>query len=169
MPKSRSASRRQERQQKLAEARKIESESLGAGVSSPSGAADAAAARGRSGAIVVFPDDHFQPGRAELDPRAEVGIERIATLLREDPQRIVRLEGHVDDVGNHSRSIELSGRRAEAVRAALVARGIEARRIVVRALGDSYPVASNETPLGRERNRRVEAILSTTAARSGAP
>ena len=158
-----------ERQQKLAEARRIESESLGAGVSSPSGAADAAAVRAGGGPVVIFADDQFQPGRAELDPRADAGIERIASLLREDPQRIVRLEGHVDDIGNHSRSIELSGRRAEAVRAALVARGIEARRIVVRALGDSYPVASNETPLGRERNRRVEAILSTTSARSGAP
>lgn len=158
-----------ERQQKLAEAQRIESQALGAGASSPSGAPGAAAA-GAAGRdiVVVFADDQFQQGRGDLDARADAGLDRIATLLREDPQRIVRLEGHTDDTGNRSRSIEQSGRRAEAVRAALVARGVEARRIVVRALGDSYPVASNETSLGRERNRRVEAVIST-AARSGAP
>jgi outer membrane protein OmpA-like peptidoglycan-associated protein len=157
----------QEQQQKLAEARRIESEPAGTDVSASSGAADSPVRRG-TGAVFVFSNDQFQQDGAALDARAEAGIERIAALLREDPQRIVRLESHADDIGNRNRSIELSGRRAEAVRAALVARGIEPRRIVVRALGDSYPVASNETALGRERNRRVEAVLGT-AARSGGP
>jgi outer membrane protein OmpA-like peptidoglycan-associated protein len=157
-----------ERQQKLAEARRIEGEPLVPMSSTGSGAPETAAARvAASDVVVVFADDQFQPGGAGLDPRASSGIDRIANLLRDDPQRVVRLESHVDDMGSRSRSIEQSGRRAEAVRAALVARGVEARRIVVRALGDSYPVASNETSLGRERNRRVEAVISTTP-RSGA-
>jgi outer membrane protein OmpA-like peptidoglycan-associated protein len=157
-----------ERQQKLAEERRIESESLYHGAPAASGASGEVARAAEGEVVVVFPDDQFQEGRIELGPAAAPGIDRIADLLRRDPQLAVRLESHVDDTGSRSRSIELSGRRAEAVRAALVARGIEARRIVVRALGDSYPVASNETELGRERNRRVEAIVSS-AARSGAP
>ena len=76
---------------------------------------------------------------------------------------MVRLEGHSDDTGSRGRSIEASGRPAEAVRAALVSRGIEVQRIIVRALGDSYPVASNETSLGRE----LEAVVAS-AGRSGA-
>jgi outer membrane protein OmpA-like peptidoglycan-associated protein len=157
-----------ERQQKLVEERRIESESLYQDAPAASGASGEGARAAGGDVVVVFADDQFQEGRVELGPAAAPGLDRIADLLRRDPQRAVRLESHVDDTGSRSRSIELSGRRAEAVRAALVARGVEARRIVVRALGDSYPVASNETELGRERNRRVEAIVSA-AARSGAP
>jgi outer membrane protein OmpA-like peptidoglycan-associated protein len=118
--------------------------------------------------IVVLSDNQFQEGVAEVDPRAGPNLDRIAELLREDPRRVVRLESHSDDRGSRGRSIDFSGRRAEAIRAALVERGIDIRRIRVRVLGDSYPVASNETPLGRERNRRVEAVVTSPEPLSGA-
>jgi outer membrane protein OmpA-like peptidoglycan-associated protein len=152
-----------EQQQKQAEQQRIESESL----HTAPGAASGEMARASGGDVVVtFADNQFQQNGAELGPGAGAGLDRIAGLLRQDPQLVVRLESHVDDTGSRSRSIEVSGRRAEAVRAALVSRGVEPRRIVVRALGDSYPVASNETELGRERNRRVEAVVAP-ASRSG--
>jgi outer membrane protein OmpA-like peptidoglycan-associated protein len=158
---------RAEVERRLAESRRTESESL-AGAAAASGAPEVASARAAAGdVIVIFADEQFQEGLMELGPRAGPNIARIADLLRQDPQRVVRLEGHSDDTGSRGRSIEFSGRRAEAVREALVARGIEVRRIIVRALGDSYPVASNETTLGRERNRRVEAVVASPA-RSGA-
>lgn len=124
----------------------------GSFVAAPTGAA--------RGAVILLENDQFLADRVDLDPRADATIERVARLLQEDPRRSARIDGHSDDQGSRGRSLELSGRRAESVRAALVGRGIDARRITVRALGDSYPVASNETVLGRERNRRVEIIIS---------
>jgi len=122
-----------------------------------SGAADASSVTG--GAALVLGDDSFVADGFTLKPDAEAGIERVAHLLQEDPSRVARIDGHSDDMGSRSRSLEFSGRRAEAVRGALVAHGIDAHRVAVWALGDSFPVASNETELGRHRNRRVDVYV----------
>ena len=119
-----------------------------------SGSAEASAPAGS--AALVLSDDHFTGDGFTLKPEAESGIDRIAHLLQEDPSRVARIDGDSEDMDSRSRSIEFSGRRAEAVRGELVRRGIDPHRIAVRALGDSYPVASSDTPLGRQRNRRVD-------------
>jgi outer membrane protein OmpA-like peptidoglycan-associated protein len=156
------------RQQEVAGLRRTEDEAVAARMAVPSGALDRSWARASGGDVtVILGDDQFEEGRAEVNSRADPNIDRIAALLRADQRLVVRLESHSDDTGSRSRSIEFSGRRAEAVRQALVARGIEIRRITVLALGESYPVASNETSLGRERNRRVEAVVGAPT-RSGA-
>lgn len=69
---------------------------------------------------------------------------------------VLRVEGHTDGVGTDSRNTALSLRRAEAVRVALIARGVAADRLVAEGFGDSRPIANNGTADGRARNRRIE-------------
>ena len=69
----------------------------------------------------------------------------------------LKIEGHTDSVGSNQYNIELSRRRAEAVKAKLIEFGLAEDRIVgIEAKGEEYPVATNETPEGRLQNRRVE-------------
>jgi OOP family OmpA-OmpF porin len=129
-----------------------------------SGAADPSGAS-RGAAVVTLGDQAFLADGFSLDPRSETEIARIVDLLKQDPSRIARIDGHSDDMGDRGRSLAFAGRRAEVVRGELARRGIDPRRITVRAVGDSFPVASNETPLGRERNRRVEVFVLANDSR----
>lgn len=69
---------------------------------------------------------------------------------------VLRVEGHTDNVGGSDMNRELSLQRAEAVRAALIRRGLPASRLVAEGFGDTAPTASNATEDGRSRNRRIE-------------
>lgn len=69
---------------------------------------------------------------------------------------VLRVEGHTDGVGTDIRNTPLSLRRAEAVRAALITRGVAADRLIAEGFGDSRPIANNGTADGRARNRRIE-------------
>jgi PiT family inorganic phosphate transporter len=96
----------------------------------------------------------FRPGSADLDSRAERDVGRLAALLRLQRNPQVELLGFSDDQGASDTNLRLSRDRASAVAARLAAYGITAS--VVEGLGEDMPVASNATPAGRERNRRVE-------------
>jgi len=68
----------------------------------------------------------------------------------------VEVAGHTDSVGTDEHNMDLSQRRAEAVRAYLIGKGISAERLVAKGYGESQPVADNDTEAGRFKNRRVE-------------
>jgi outer membrane protein OmpA-like peptidoglycan-associated protein len=71
----------------------------------------------------------------------------------------VRIEGHTDSTGDPARNLDLSKRRAEAVKKALVSQfGIAADRLTSEGFGDTKPIAPNDTPKGRAENRRVEFV-----------
>jgi outer membrane protein OmpA-like peptidoglycan-associated protein len=133
-----------------------------------SGAAEASAATGAAPALTLR-DDQFAGDGTTLKPEAAAEIDQVARLLQDSPTRMARIDSHSEDMNSRSRSIEFTGRRAEAVRAELVRRGIDPRRVAVRALGDSYPVASNETALGRQRNRRVDVYVVTGGGAAAQP
>jgi len=69
---------------------------------------------------------------------------------------VLRIEGHTDNVGKAASNNALSRKRAEAVRSALIARGVPAERLVAEGFGSTRPVASNDNDNGRARNRRIE-------------
>jgi OOP family OmpA-OmpF porin len=85
-------------------------------------------------------------------------VEEITTLLLDDPALAVSVDGHTDASGSPARNRELSRQRAEAVRDALIARGIDARRLAVQGFGADRPLAGNDDEAGRARNRRVELV-----------
>jgi outer membrane protein OmpA-like peptidoglycan-associated protein len=117
------------------------------------------------GMVVTLGDVLFDTGRATLKPGAERALERLAQFLRTNPGTRIIVEGHTDSVGSEAYNEELSQRRAQAVTEALRARGVPADQYQAKGLGKAYPVASNETPAGRQQNRRVEIVFSDASGR----
>ena len=112
------------------------------------------------GMVLTLGDVLFDTGRAELKSGAFSTMDRLATFLRENPERTVAIEGHTDSVGGDAYNLALSDKRADSVRTALVSRGIAGTRVTSKGMGESTPVANNATAEGRQRNRRVEIIIA---------
>jgi OmpA family len=74
------------------------------------------------------------------------------------PELRLRIDGHTDDVGQPAANQALSEKRAAAVKAWLVARGVDAKRLEAKGFGQTKPAAANDTPEGRQNNRRVELV-----------
>ena len=74
------------------------------------------------------------------------------------------IEGHSDNTGNEDFNLKLSQQRADAVRALLLARGIAPERITTRGYGPKFPIVDNDTPAGRQQNRRVEVLVLSEGA-----
>ncbi|MES2354995.1 MAG: OmpA family protein [Pseudomonadota bacterium] len=113
------------------------------------------------GVILTLPDVLFDVGEATLKPGAYQAIDRLATVMKDDPAVAVRVEGFTDSTGSDRLNRELSQRRAESIRTALVDRGIQENRIDARGFGESLPVATNATAIGRQANRRVDIVVMT--------
>lgn len=112
------------------------------------------------GLVITLGDVLFDTAKADLKPGALVTIGKIANFMKTYPTRRLLVEGFTDSRGSDEYNRNLSERRATAVRSALVAAGVESERIELRGYGEAYPVASNDTPEGRQLNRRVEVIIS---------
>ena len=108
----------------------------------------------------------FDSGRAELKPGAHKALESLAQFMRKEPEREVVIEGFTDATGASEVNRRLSAERAEAVKQALVARGVEPHRVDARGYGPAFPIASNETAVGRQLNRRVEVVIAPPAGAS---
>jgi outer membrane protein OmpA-like peptidoglycan-associated protein len=117
------------------------------------------------GLVVTMGDVLFATGRAELFAGAQRSVDQLASVLRQYPERRVLIEGFTDSVGSAASNEALSQRRAEALRQALLARGVASERMEVRGHGARYPVADNRTPAGRQQNRRVELLFSDAQGR----
>ena len=111
------------------------------------------------GLVLTLGDVLFDTGRASLSPGAAAKLDRLAQFLSEHPDRRVQIEGFTDSVGGDAYNLDLSERRAEAVKAALTMRGIDPSRIATEGYGKAYPVASNGDSGGRQLNRRVEVVI----------
>jgi outer membrane protein OmpA-like peptidoglycan-associated protein len=120
------------------------------------------------GLVVTLGDLLFATGESELQGAAIPNLNKLAAFLQEYEDRTVHIEGHTDSVGSEEFNRRLSERRAKSVRSYLVNRGIDANRITTAGLGMSSPVASNDTPTGRQQNRRVEVIISNESRVSDA-
>jgi outer membrane protein OmpA-like peptidoglycan-associated protein len=118
-----------------------------------------AAAVSREGdllAVTFKGDVTFDTNSAALRPGLYSEIDRVAGVLTKYPDTLIRVEGHTDSVGSETYNMDLSIRRATAVKNLLVQRGVAENRIEVIGLGKTMPVATNDTEAGRMKNRRVE-------------
>jgi outer membrane protein OmpA-like peptidoglycan-associated protein len=128
---------------------------LGAGEGVP--AAEPADGGRRQPAMTRVDGSAFASGSAELRPEAAPSLAIAAAFIRSQPPGRVRVVGFTDAVGDDSSNLDLSLRRAEAVRAYLVRHhGVAPKRLVAGGMGEAEPVAGNDTEAGRRANRRVE-------------
>jgi outer membrane protein OmpA-like peptidoglycan-associated protein len=122
--------------------------------------ADLQAKKTDRGMVLTLGDVLFDTGQATLKPGADLVIGRLATYLTSNPQTKIMIEGHTDSRGSDAYNEDLSERRARAVADALTARGVSPDSVRTLGRGKAYPVATNDTPEGRQQNRRVEIIFS---------
>jgi outer membrane protein OmpA-like peptidoglycan-associated protein len=122
-------------------------------------AASEAAAVRREGdllAVTLKGDFSFDLDSDVLRPGLFNELDRIAQIMIKYPQTSILVEGHTDSLGSETYNQQLSERRANSVKNLLVQRGVQADRINILGYGESRPVATNNTPEGRQLNRRVE-------------
>jgi outer membrane protein OmpA-like peptidoglycan-associated protein len=112
------------------------------------------------GMVLTLGDVLFDTGMATLKPGAYTTLDRLATVLKEAPDRKVMIEGHTDSVGSDEYNRQLSERRAAAVQTALLERGVTSNQITAMGKGETFPVASNDNAAGRQQNRRVEMVFT---------
>ena len=107
---------------------------------------------------IVLRGVNFDFNSSDIRSSSRPVLDQGAELLKANPSVDVRVEGHTDSVGSEEYNQALSVRRAEAVYRYLVNRGVDPERFTVEGLGESRPIASNDTEAGRAQNRRVELI-----------
>lgn len=113
------------------------------------------------GMVVTLGDVLFDTGKSQLQADGGRSMQQLAEFMRRYPQRQASIEGYTDDVGSETSNLDLSDRRARSVMAALVGMGIGAGRLQTRGFGEANPVGENNSPAGRQMNRRVEVIFAT--------
>jgi outer membrane protein OmpA-like peptidoglycan-associated protein len=119
-----------------------------------------AAKKTERGLVITLGDVLFGTDLSRLNDEGMRTTQRLASILQENPQRNVLIEGFADSTGASAYNLQLSERRATAVRDALQSQGVARERIQIRGYGESYPVAANDSAPNRQLNRRVEIVLS---------
>jgi OOP family OmpA-OmpF porin len=109
---------------------------------------------------------NFDFDKADVKAEFLSEIEDVALFMEQHPDVVVELEGHTDSRGTEAYNLDLSQRRADAVRAELIERfEVASSRVSARGFGESQPVASNDSNAGRASNRRVITVIIKTLQR----
>ena len=98
----------------------------------------------------------FETGLSSLRKESFTALNELVAALKAKTNLVIEIAGHTDNVGTSESNQKLSTDRANAVRDYLIKHGIESKRVIAKGYGETQPVASNETPDGRQQNRRTE-------------
>ncbi|HEY6390025.1 MAG TPA: OmpA family protein [Bryobacteraceae bacterium] len=112
------------------------------------------------GLIVNMSDVLFDFNKYTLRPGAKEKLAKISGIILSHPGLKLEVDGYTDSIGSDSYNMKLSDERADAVRTYLTAQGIASDNVTAKGFGKENPVASNDTPAGRQQNRRVELVVS---------
>ena len=116
--------------------------------------------------LIQLPNVQFETDKDILVPGSLPDIQRLAEFLIKNKQVKAEIYGHTDNVGDRNHNLDLSQRRADAVRDFLVKLGVESSRIKTRGFGPDQPKNKNDTPEGRLMNRRVEVMLTNMVSKT---
>jgi len=108
----------------------------------------------------VFDHLNFDSGTTQLTPDSNQTVTDLISIMKCYPNMTVQLEGHTDNTGDPEANKKLSVDRAEAIKALLVAGGIDGSRITTAGWGQEKPIATNDTEEGKAKNRRTELIVT---------
>lgn len=103
---------------------------------------------------------NFDFNSATLTSTAKANLDKLITVLKNNPDTNINIYGYTDSVGSDSYNLTLSGKRADAVKAYLTSKGVASSRLFTQGMGEANPVASNDTDAGRAKNRRVEFAIT---------
>ena len=110
--------------------------------------------------IIIKDKLFFANNKDQILPRSEAVLNQLAKTIKRMPWlKKIRIEGHTDDRGDESSNKDLSQRRAESVRAALISKGIQSNRLVATGYSENQPIDNNSNLTGRANNRRVEFVI----------
>ncbi|NWF90231.1 MAG: OmpA family protein, partial [Ignavibacteriaceae bacterium] len=98
----------------------------------------------------------FATGKAEITPESAIILEQSLKTMNIYTDIEVEISGHTDNVGKKSSNVKLSQKRADAVKDWLVSKGVDAKRITTKGYGPDQPIAPNDTPENKRKNRRIE-------------
>lgn len=112
------------------------------------------------GLVVNMGDVLFNTGKADLQPLAQIALARLSGILSNYPSLHLSIEGYTDSTGSDDFNQKLSQKRAEAVQTYLAGQGLPTDSMTATGLGEANPVADNATAAGRQKNRRVEIVIS---------
>jgi outer membrane protein OmpA-like peptidoglycan-associated protein len=115
------------------------------------------------GLIVNMSDVLFDTASFTLKPAAREKLAKVSGILLAHPGLTLQVEGHTDSVGSDEMNLRLSQQRAGSVRDFLATQGVDGSAITAEGFGKSEPIAGNDTPEGRQRNRRVEIVVNGDA------
>lgn len=101
-------------------------------------------------------DITFNTGKSALKPEAKTNLKAMADIMKKYPENVLTIKGFTDDTGTSKVNEKLSRERADAVRRELASNGIPESSMSSMGLGPAYPIATNDSPVGRAQNRRVE-------------
>ena len=108
----------------------------------------------------------FDYGKAVVRPKYYKDIQSVAGVMKKYPDMKIIVEGHTDNVGGKEYNLNLSQKRADAVKKIMVTKfGIKSSRLTAKGLGSSKPIEHNATEEGRQKNRRVEVSIDDTIER----
>jgi len=113
----------------------------------------------KEGKPIVLRNVFFETGSASLKDASISELNRLKNLLETNPGFPIRINGHTDNVGSVEDNLVLSNDRAKAVYDYLIANGINSNRLSFKGFGETLPIASNEDPEGRQKNRRTEFVI----------
>ncbi|SFU47323.1 OmpA-OmpF porin, OOP family [Paenacidovorax caeni] len=119
-----------------------------------------------SSKVTYAADAFFDFDKAVLKPEGKAKLDDLVSKVKDINLEVIIAVGHTDSIGTDAYNQKLSVRRAEAVKAYLVSKGIEKNRVYTEGKGKKQPVADNKTKEGRAKNRRVEIeVVGTRAAK----
>jgi outer membrane protein OmpA-like peptidoglycan-associated protein len=98
----------------------------------------------------------FETGKDVIIKTSYPILDKVVSVMNDNKEYNLEINGHTDNVGNDARNLALSQKRADAVKAYLVKKGIETSRMTATGFGETKPVEDNKTAAGKAKNRRVE-------------